>query len=293
MLPPEVQAEFLDGFPWRIELDLWEPAVLASLPDGVRAPVLHRVVDLGDDRLAVWMEDVVGASSRGTSTATPAPHGRSARGTRAPARPSCSATLAAGFALQDVRRDRHRHPRAPAASATTSCGRTRGSPTTVTCARGYSPWATASPSCSAGSTTLPQAMPHGDASPQNLLVPASAPDRLRHHRRRHAHPARDRLRPRAAARRARARRGRAGGVVAVDRRTIVPAYVAGLRAEGDLDLRGRGRARASRSPRCYAAGSTRSSTTSSPSPRTANARTFAERVALCRFLADQAEAVLA
>ena len=59
MLPPEVQEDFLDGFPWRIELDLWEPAVLASLPDGVRAPALHRVVDLGDDRLAVWMEDVV------------------------------------------------------------------------------------------------------------------------------------------------------------------------------------------------------------------------------------------
>ena len=33
--------------------------MLASLPDGVRAPALHRVVDLGDDRLAVWMEDVV------------------------------------------------------------------------------------------------------------------------------------------------------------------------------------------------------------------------------------------
>ena len=59
MLPPEAQAGFLDGFPWRIELDLWEPAVLASLPDGMRAPALHRVVDLGDDRLAVWMEDVV------------------------------------------------------------------------------------------------------------------------------------------------------------------------------------------------------------------------------------------
>ena len=48
----------------------------------------------------------------------------------------------------------------------------------MTCARGSSPWATASPSCSAGWTTLPQAMPHGDASPQNLLVPASAPDRF-------------------------------------------------------------------------------------------------------------------
>jgi len=51
--------EFADTFPWRSELELWDSRVLASLPEGLRAPTLHRLVELPDDRIALWQEDVL------------------------------------------------------------------------------------------------------------------------------------------------------------------------------------------------------------------------------------------
>lgn len=57
-LPPDQRAHFADTFPWRSEVELWDPVVQASLPGGLRSPALHGLVDLGDDRLAVWQEDV-------------------------------------------------------------------------------------------------------------------------------------------------------------------------------------------------------------------------------------------
>lgn len=57
-LPPDMAAEFAEMFPWREELTLWEPATAARLPPGLRSPHLLRVVELGDDRVAVWSEDV-------------------------------------------------------------------------------------------------------------------------------------------------------------------------------------------------------------------------------------------
>ena len=57
-LPPDQREHFVDTFPWRAELELWDEPYLSRLPAGMRAPALHRIVDLGDDRVAVWMEDV-------------------------------------------------------------------------------------------------------------------------------------------------------------------------------------------------------------------------------------------
>ncbi|MBO3750703.1 phosphotransferase [Streptosporangiaceae bacterium NEAU-GS5] len=43
-------------FPWRADLDAYlRPAVL---PAGFRLPVVHRVDDLGDDRILMWLEDI-------------------------------------------------------------------------------------------------------------------------------------------------------------------------------------------------------------------------------------------
>lgn len=57
-MPPHVAADFADSFAWRSELELWDPVYASRMPPGFRPPVLHGIVDLGDDRLAVWMEDV-------------------------------------------------------------------------------------------------------------------------------------------------------------------------------------------------------------------------------------------
>ena len=63
VLPPDVRERFVEQFPWRSELELWDEAYLSRLPDGLRAPVLHGVVELGDDRVMVWMEDVAVAAT--------------------------------------------------------------------------------------------------------------------------------------------------------------------------------------------------------------------------------------
>ena len=57
-MPPHIVDDFVEQLPWRAELALWEPRVLATLPDGMRAPTLHALVEMPDQRAAVWMEDV-------------------------------------------------------------------------------------------------------------------------------------------------------------------------------------------------------------------------------------------
>ncbi|MFI7587732.1 aminoglycoside phosphotransferase [Spongisporangium articulatum] len=57
-MPPPVRESFLEFFPWREEVDMWRPAFVDRLPAGLRVPELHRLVELPDDRLAVWAEDV-------------------------------------------------------------------------------------------------------------------------------------------------------------------------------------------------------------------------------------------
>ena len=58
---PEHGDHFAATYPWRSELELWEEPYVGALPEGMRAPVLHGLVDLGDDRLAIWMEHVIEA----------------------------------------------------------------------------------------------------------------------------------------------------------------------------------------------------------------------------------------
>ena len=57
-VPPAFRADFVNSFPWRAELAAWEPEFLAALPAGLRVPRLYRLVELPDDRVAIWMEDV-------------------------------------------------------------------------------------------------------------------------------------------------------------------------------------------------------------------------------------------
>ncbi|HET9422946.1 MAG TPA: aminoglycoside phosphotransferase [Nocardioides sp.] len=58
-MPPHIVDDFVAQFPWRSELDLWEPWEVATMPAGLRPPVLHRLVEMPDERASVWMEDVV------------------------------------------------------------------------------------------------------------------------------------------------------------------------------------------------------------------------------------------
>lgn len=179
MLPPHVQAAFLEGFPWRGELAAWEPGFADRLPGGLRLPALHLLDELGDDRLGVWMEDVV-------TSQEPWDLGTFRRAARAlgglAARRSDPELVAAcrsprGSALRQYVDSRihgwfrplldddatWRHPvLATAVDATLRADlwRLYGQVGAMLDQLDL----------------LPQALPHGDASPQNLLVPAAAPD---------------------------------------------------------------------------------------------------------------------
>ncbi|MFR9780715.1 hypothetical protein ACL02O_32305 [Micromonospora sp. MS34] len=179
VIPPDARQAFADFFPWRQELAAWEESFAGRLPAGLRVPALYRLTDLGDDRLLVWMEDVdtldgawdvtrfaraagvLGglATLRGTPEVIDGsgrPPGWGLRAyvdnrLRSWALPMLadddvwSHPLLAGTTDPALRADlRHIGDRLPAI-----LGRL---------------------------DALPQAVPHGDASPQNLLVPADGTD---------------------------------------------------------------------------------------------------------------------
>jgi hypothetical protein len=177
MLPPEFAEEFAAQFPWRSELDAWLPAFSDLLPEGMRLPTLHQVIDLGNDRLAVWMEDI-------RESDEPWDEQRYERAAwllgRLTARGTAPEILAAcpypsGFALR-MWAERGAKP--------------TGIPPLADEAVWTHPWLTGQqdlrsdlqalaekiPAVLDRLDSLPQAMSHGDASPQNLLVPADEPD---------------------------------------------------------------------------------------------------------------------
>jgi hypothetical protein len=179
-VPGQVRADFLGNFPWRAELTAWEPTFSAHLPVGLRVPELYRVVELPEDRVAVWMEDIVVSAQPWTTdrfvmaagvlgalaanrrdpdllAACPVPPGYGLRryydGTVRPVLPW----------LQS--HDLWGHP----LLATSGGTRLRADLLEL---------AAAAPAILDRLEELPQALPHGDASPQNLLVPLTAPDTL-------------------------------------------------------------------------------------------------------------------
>jgi len=48
--------EFVNFFPWRFELDMYQSGIAAVLPDGMRVPRLHHVKRAGEDHIALWLE---------------------------------------------------------------------------------------------------------------------------------------------------------------------------------------------------------------------------------------------
>lgn len=176
-LPPPMAAQFVEDFPWRAELALWDSRVQACLPEGLRSPVLHRLVELPDDRAAVWMEDVVEHPS-------PWDLGRYARAAHLLGRWNARATAPEVLAVGGF---------PPGSALRMYAERSvplRGLAPLADDELWTHPWIAPHAPLrqrlrAAGERvgelldrldTHRQALPHGDASPQNLLVPADAPE---------------------------------------------------------------------------------------------------------------------
>jgi hypothetical protein len=177
-VPPHLRQNFLNSFPWRAELDAWHPEFTAALPPGLRVPVLYRQVELDDGRVALWMEDI-DADPRPWPLAR---YERAARllGTFAANRRDpgllAAAPVPPGFGLL-------RYYEGPVQAA-------------IAAIRNPATWdhpalaghealrgdllrvASFAPKILDRLNQLPQAFQHGDASPQNLLIPKGDPDTI-------------------------------------------------------------------------------------------------------------------
>ncbi|MEU4689055.1 hypothetical protein [Actinoplanes sp. NPDC023714] len=172
-LPPDFAATFAAEFPWRSELELWDPRVQGSLPPGLRSPVLHRLVELPGDRLVLWQEYV-------EQRAGPWTPGRFRRAAYLLGRWNARAMA------PEVLRVTHR----PAGFALRMYAERavpfRGLEPLRSDELWHHPWLKDHGDLRAGLLEaaaripelldrldgFPQALPHGDAGPQNLLVPA-------------------------------------------------------------------------------------------------------------------------
>ena len=177
-MPPHIVPDFQEQLPWRAELVLWEPRVAATMPEGLRPPTLHALAELPDDRAAVWMEDVVEDSSPwDLDRYRRAAHllGRwNARSTDPDLLAQCAHT-APNYALRMYAENAVAY---------------RGLMPLADDGLWAHPWlaehADLRTQLQALSAEIPSMLdrmdsyvlcsPHGDASPQNLLVPADDPD---------------------------------------------------------------------------------------------------------------------
>lgn len=177
MIPMDMREWFIAGVPWRDEADALGSEPPLQLPPGIRTPKVLRIDDLGDDRVAMWIEDVAIADVRWDAE-------RFIRAARLLGR---WAGRRCGDAIPRTLRGRAGHTLRMLAAG-------RLDRMAFPQLRDDTPWA--HPSLAATGTlredlralaarvpemldhldTLPQAIGHGDACPQNLLVPADAPD---------------------------------------------------------------------------------------------------------------------
>jgi hypothetical protein len=62
MIPPDQREAAITRFPWRTEAFVYGSSLVRDPPDGLRAPRIYAIDDLGDDRVRIWMEDVPAAT---------------------------------------------------------------------------------------------------------------------------------------------------------------------------------------------------------------------------------------
>jgi hypothetical protein len=181
LLPSEIREQFAAEFPWRQELAAWDETFSGLVPTGLRVPKLYGTTDLGDDRMLLWMEDV-DADLGAWDVARFACAARLLGGlaaNRSTAQVFAAMDFPAGFGMREYTRGRVKlwalsmlandelweHP---------------------VLADAVDPLLRKDLQRLAGDIddildhldALPQAVPHGDASPQNLLIPAGTTDEL-------------------------------------------------------------------------------------------------------------------
>lgn len=58
LVPAEFREAFIQNLPWQLELMVHRSPIATVLPDGLRLPIMHRISEYDDDRATLWMEDI-------------------------------------------------------------------------------------------------------------------------------------------------------------------------------------------------------------------------------------------
>lgn len=187
LLPADLREQWITNFPWRIEIDVYRSRLPELLPDGLRLPVIHDVIEIDTDRAAIWMEDVQQADVGWTTERFE--HAAHLLGVLAGRRPVGSdvvfgempAAAVPGLGIRMFAHGRIRegvggslaaddlwkHPALVAAMSET--GETDLRAVLRAAMAHLDNWLDRM-------DALPQTYVHGDASPQNLLVPVDDPE---------------------------------------------------------------------------------------------------------------------
>jgi hypothetical protein len=180
-VPPHVRQEFIDNMPWRIEADTLSSDLPRMLPPGLRTPRLFRADDLGDDRMALWVE-FVEVSELPWDIAR---FRRAARllGQLAGRRTAEAAVwpggAASGLGLRDLASGLLGMKIFPLLSGRSLCGNALlEAHTTPDLRTDMLTLAGRVPAMLDRLASLTPSIGHGDACPQNLLAPSDAPDTL-------------------------------------------------------------------------------------------------------------------
>ncbi|CAN5501581.1 hypothetical protein BH10ACT10_BH10ACT10_18220 [soil metagenome] len=175
-VPPAAAAEIKELFPWRDELAAREQ-VLPVLPVGLRVPDEYAAIDLGDDRLAWWMEDIDVDDEPWPDEAYARAAHLLARlaARRTPGLPAGAGDLPAGFAVRKVV-----DSRGPLLAGVLDDDALWDRPVVAAAVdRDFRADLRRAlgllPALLDEMDTLPTSLPHGDAAPVNLLRPRGAP----------------------------------------------------------------------------------------------------------------------
>lgn len=186
-MPEEFRALFAHNLPWQLEIAVHRSDIASLLPEGMRLPAAYRIDVYDDDRATLWMENVVqewgpwpidrferAAYLLGRLSARRRPH------LVAPFLPREHVTTP-GIGLRFYAEGRIKRTALPAladpatwrhpmlAAAVCNLGDHRLKEDLLELGRQV-------PAVLDALDSLPQCYQHGDASPQNLLVPHESPD---------------------------------------------------------------------------------------------------------------------
>ncbi|MCW2799664.1 MAG: hypothetical protein JWQ70_1136 [Aeromicrobium sp.] len=188
-IPEHLLESFVSGFPWRLEIELYANGFGCPMPAGMRLPDVYSIQELEEGRAALWMEDVQALSYDAWTTVrfARAAHllGQLAAGrippgvlplgleTGTPFGPNLGVRMMFNGRVESIFRpaiegdELWQHPTVVAALERTG-DRAIIADLRALVSRGQA--------LIDESDSLPMTYAHGDASPQNLLIPADDPD---------------------------------------------------------------------------------------------------------------------